>query len=130
MTLKDKPHLLYGRRQRLTDEEIVRLYAELGDSDRVGYLAGCSGTTVLNRVRAAGGTVLRPGHSRTRPRLKLPLTDQEICQLYLNGMSGPKIADRLGCSTGHIYVILNAAGVRRRRQTDSLLRGKKAGRGP
>lgn len=130
MTPKDTPHQLYGRRQTLSDEEIVRLYAELGDSDRVGFLAGCSGTTVLNRVRAAGCPVLRRGHSRTKSRLKLALTDQEIGQLYLNGMSGPKIAERLGCSASHIYLILKVAGIRRRRQTDSLRRGKQAGRGP
>jgi hypothetical protein len=128
VTLKDRPHLLYGRRQTLSDEEIVRLYAELGDSDRVGYMAGCSGTTVLNRVRAAGQPVLKPGHSRTKARLKLLLSEREIIELYAGGQSGPAIATLAGCSTSHVYLILSAAGIRRRRPADALRR-KRAGRG-
>lgn len=130
MKQKDQPHRLYGRRQTLSDAEIVRLYAELGDSDQVGYLAGCSGTTVLNRVRASGQPVLRPGHSRTKTRLKLPLTDPEICQLYRDGLSGPTIATMAGCSVSHIYLILDAAGIRRRRSAEVLRQQKRAGRGP
>lgn len=125
------PHRLYGRRQTLSDAEIVRLYAELGDSDQVGFLAGCSGTTVLNRVRAAGHPVLRPGHSRTKARLNLPLSHDQICQLYRDGLSGPTIATMAGCSASHVYLILDAAGIRRRRPADALRQHKKrGGRGP
>jgi hypothetical protein len=127
-------HKLYGRGQLLDDAEIVRLYAEIGDSELVGLRAGVSGTTVLNRVRAAGGTIFKPGHARHNKRLKTTLSDDEICQLYRDGLSGPKIADRARCSAGHVYNVLNAAKIPRRRALDYFpalnAARKKSGRGP
>lgn len=110
----DRHHTLYGRGQLLDDAEIVRLYAELKDAVLVGMRAGVSGTTVLNRVRAAGGEVYPPGHSRGQNRRLPTLTNEEICKLYRDGMSGTRIAERAGCSVRHVYDTLEAAGIRRR----------------
>jgi hypothetical protein len=127
-------HKLYGRGQRLDDAEIVRLYAEIQDSELVGLRAGVSGTTVLNRVRAAGGVILKPGHTRNKKRLKTTLNDAEICRLYREGLSGPTIADRAGCSAGHVYNVLEAAKIPRRSAVEYYpaldAARKKSGRGP
>lgn len=110
----DRRHTLYGRGQLLDDAEIVRLYAELKDAELVGMRAGVSGTTVLNRVRAAGGKVHPPGHTRGQTRRQPTLTTEEICALYRDGMSGTRIAERAGCSVRHVYNTLEASGIPRR----------------
>jgi len=131
----DQRHPLYGRKQRLDDEEIVRLYAELRDSEKVGLEAGCSGTTVLNRVRAAGGEVFPRGHRRGGRRVFPRLPDEEIVRLYRDeAISGPRLADIARCSVRHIYDLLDAAGIPRRRPHDYWAAlneaRKKSGRGP
>jgi hypothetical protein len=46
-----------GRQRELSDAEIVELYRQGLDAETVGIAAGCSGSTVLAIVRAAGETV-------------------------------------------------------------------------
>lgn len=100
-----------ARRRTLPDAEIVRLYvSENLDSDTIGARAGCSATTVLDLVRAAGHEVRKPGG---RPRnIKVP--EDEICRRYLAGETGPDIARALGCTPSAIYHILRRRGVPRR----------------
>lgn len=95
----------------LSDEEIVRRYVDGTDSFTLGLQAGCSGVTVLAIVRAAGVAVRTPGSS---PRRALRISDAEIIQLYLSGMSGTVVADRAGCAAGTIYKLLRANGIPRR----------------
>lgn len=115
----DPTHTLYGRGQRLSDAEIVALYAETKDSVLVAMRAGISSTTVLNRVRASGGEVYQRGHGRIHAHIKLKCSQDEICRLYqVEGVSGPVLAERAGCSTSLIYIILKAHGITRRRATD------------
>jgi len=131
--ISDPSHPLYGRGQRLSNERIVELYAELKDAELVGYKAGVSGTTVLNRVRVAGGEIFPPGHSRNRRRRPLPLSAAEVVKLYRDdGLSGPQIAERCGCDASHIYRTLQEAGVPRRRSQEYYQQRRlrvKAGRG-
>lgn len=94
--------------RKLPDAEIVRLYLSGLDSNTVGYQAQCAGTTVLDLVRAAGGTVRRPG---TRPDLVLQLSEEDICARYAADESGPKIAAAAGCACGTIYKVLRKHGV-------------------
>jgi hypothetical protein len=124
----DRTHTLYGRGQRLSDAEIVAMYAETKDSLLVATKAGVSSTTVLSRVRAAGGEVFQRGHGRTYPHIKLKCGKDEICRLYQEGVSGPELADRAGCSTSQIYIILKACNIERRRATDYAYKLKAAQR--
>jgi hypothetical protein len=94
--------------RKLTDSEIVRLYLSGLDSNTVGYQAQCSGTTVLELVRAAGGAVRRPG---TRPDPPLLLSEDDICARYAADESGPKIAAAAGCAAGTVYKVLRKHGV-------------------
>ena len=43
-----------GRQRKLSDAEIIERYRQGADAETVGIAAGCSGTTVLAIVRAAG----------------------------------------------------------------------------
>ena len=93
----------------LPDDQIVRLYLDGLDSDNVGYRAGCSAKVVLELVRAAGGTVRRPGCGSGRP---LKLTPQEIVKRYQeDGESGPSIAVAAGCVASTVYGVLRRQGV-------------------
>lgn len=99
----------------LTDEEIVRRYADGLDSYTLGLQAGCSCATVLQIVRAAGGAVRAKGASPRRP---LKISDDAIVELYQSGFSGVAVGDRAGCTAGTIYNILRAAGVSIRTPTE------------
>jgi hypothetical protein len=101
-----------GRSRRLPDDEIVRLYVSGLDSATVAFRAGCDSTTVLDIVRAAGGTVRKPGGKRKPNAHKI--TDAEIRERYLLGHSGPEIADAAECAVSSIYNILQRNGVPRR----------------
>lgn len=103
-----------GRQRRLSNEEIVALYAELKDSNAVGDRAGCSGPTVLGIVRAAGVQVPPPGGPTGR-RVRLAIGDQQIVEMYRAGMTAREIAPRAGCSESMVYRILKDAKVAMRR---------------
>lgn len=92
----------------IPDDKIVELYASGLDADSIGYRAGCCGTTVLNIVRDAGGTVRPAGSNPAKP---LKLTAAEICKRYLAGESGPILADAAGCTASTVYRLLRAHGV-------------------
>ena len=96
------------RRRTLPDEELVRLYVEERlDSDTIGARANCSATYVLDRVREAGHPVRRSGGVRS----SLPIPDTEIVRRYLDGASGPVLAQALGCTPASIYAALRRCGV-------------------
>jgi len=98
-----------GRPRALTDEQIVSLYVdEMLDGDTIGAAARCSGSTVLNLVRAAGQQV-RPSGGRRRSTLSIP--ESEVARLYLDGQSGPQIAAIAGCTPSAVYHILRRNGV-------------------
>lgn len=102
------PSYIQGRRRRkLDDAEIIKLYVSGQDADSIGFEAGCSGTTVLSLVRAAGHPVRRAGRGAPRSRR---ISDDEIIERYRSGQSGPTIADAAGCTTGTIYHLLRKAG--------------------
>jgi hypothetical protein len=112
-----------AKARRLTNAEIIRLYVdELLDSDSIGFRAGCSGTTILNIVRAAGHPVRQAGRGAPRHR---NISDEEIIARYRSGISGPAIADAAGCSASAIYHVLRRAGVQVR---DSATAGSLAER--
>lgn len=114
----------FTRRRRLLDDaEIIRRYREIGDSVRVSIEAGIDPTRVLAICRAAGVPINKPGGRRGRIRLKL--TEEEIVRRYRAGESGPTLADAAGCSTRHIYDILDRLGVPRRPPTIGLKRGRR-----
>jgi hypothetical protein len=97
-------------RRKLSDADIVRLYLDEGlDSDTVGAAAGCSGTKVLQLVRAAGGQVRRVGGPRRVSPLKLDA--DEIIRRYRAGESGPQIARIADCATSSVYHVLRSNGV-------------------
>lgn len=96
----------YTRRRRtLPDEEIVKLYVdERQDSETIAFRAGCSSSTVLAIVRAAGHEVRRPGSPPPlKPRM---ISDAEIIRRYRDGQAGPRIADAAGCTPATVYRIL------------------------
>jgi DNA-binding CsgD family transcriptional regulator len=98
-----------GRPRELTDAEIVSLYVEQKlDSDSVGARARCSGTTVLNLVRAAGHPIRSAGGRR---KSTLPIPESKVIELYLAGQSGPQIAASAGCTPSSVYRVLRRAGV-------------------
>lgn len=96
--------LVYGRTRKLSDAEIVAAYVGGRDSDTVSYMAGCSGTTVIALVRAAGGTVRSPGG--VRRTAELDISNEEIIRRYLAGESGCAIATAAGTYPATIYRIL------------------------
>lgn len=97
-----------GRTRALTDQQIVNMYVGGMDAESVGFKAGCSGSTVLNLVRAAGQTV-RPSGGRRRSTLSIP--ESEVVRLYLDGQSGPQIAVIAGCTPSAVYHILRRRNV-------------------
>src|SRR5687767_13672667 len=101
------------RHRRLSDAEIIDLYAELRDSDVVAIRAGCSAPTVLGILRAAGVPVM-PRGGRAGRRQPLALPDTEIVRLYLAGLPCIGIGERAGCSTSTVYRVLARMGVPRR----------------
>lgn len=111
-----------ANRRRLTDEQAVELYVGGMDAESVGFQAGCSGTTVLNLVRAAGVPV-RSASGRRKSPLGIP--ESEVIDLYLDGQSGPQIAAVAGCTPSAVYHVLRRAGVPIR---DSASAGKLAER--
>lgn len=113
--------------RRLSDDEIIKLYVEEGhDAESIAFDAGCSGTTVLTIVRAAGHTVRKGGRGVPRKRL---ITDSEIIRRYRDGQSGPLLADAAGCTAGTIYRLLRQYGVEvRPAPNGSALRKAKAAR--
>jgi hypothetical protein len=107
----------------LSDEEILRRYAEGMDSFTLGLQAGCSSVTVLTIVRGLGGAVRTAGSSQRRALL---ISDAEIIQLYQAGLSGTVVADRAGCAAGTIYKLLKANGVPCRRGYDKSKAARQA----
>ena len=103
-----------GRQRTLSDAEIVELYRQGLDAETVGIAAGCSGTTVLAIVRAAGETIRQRGKGSTSKRKRLALSDEEIIKRYQNGASAPEIAAVAGCTAEVIYRTLRNANVPRR----------------
>jgi hypothetical protein len=105
-------HGLSGAR-RLDDQEIVRLYLGGDDSDAVGFMAGCSSSTVLSLVKRAGYDVRGRGG---RPRGTVRnLSDAAIIQGYRTGLSGGELADRAECSKSTVYSVLRQGNIARRR---------------
>lgn len=127
------PSYVRGANNRLlSDAEIVRLYVSGRDADSIGFDAGCSGSTVLNIVRAAGHEIRRSGGRR---RLALAIPRDQIIQMYRDGQSGPQIAAVAGCTPSAVYHVLRAAGVPIRDsasagQLAERLRGRRRDRGP
>jgi hypothetical protein len=103
-----------GRQRTLSDTEIVELYQQGLDAETVGITAGCSGTTVLAIVRAAGEPIRQHGKGSPSKRKRLALSDEEIIKRYQNGASAPEIAEAAGCTAAVIYKILRSANVPRR----------------
>jgi hypothetical protein len=103
-----------GRRRTLSDAEIVELYRQGLDAETVGIAAGCSGTTVLVIVRAAGEPIRQRGKGSTGRRKPIALSDEEIIKRYQNGASAPEIAEAAGCSAEVIYRTLRNANIPRR----------------
>ena len=103
-----------GRQRKLSDAEIMELYRQGLDAETVGIAAGCSGSTVLAIVRAAGETVRQRGEGSTGKRKRLALSDEEIIKRYQNGASAPEIAEAAGCTSQVIYNLLRQANVPRR----------------
>jgi hypothetical protein len=118
------------RARRLTDAEIIALYASGLDSLTVGIQAGCDANTVLNIVRAAGGTV-RPSGGR-KPLAKSLIPIEEAARLYDSGLSVHEVADRAGIDHATMRQRLIRFGVRLRSLKDvavmKRLQGKKWGR--
>lgn len=128
------PSYVRGREcRRISDDTIIRLYVEDGlDADSIGFDAGCSGSTVLNIVRAAGHEIRRSGGRR---RSALAISRDQIIQMYRDGQSGPQIAAVAGCTPSAVYHMLRAAGVPIRDsasagQLAERLRGRRRDRGP
>jgi hypothetical protein len=107
----------------LPDAQIVAMYLSGVDSDTVGHRAGCSAKLVLQIVRAAGGTVRRPGLGAGR---RLALSAAEIVQRYQKGESGVRLADAAGCCPASIYNILRRHGVRVRDRNPAAAAAKAA----
>lgn len=107
------PSYIQGRRSRkLDDAEVIKLYVEDGlDAETIGFRAGCSGTTILNIIRAAGHPVRNAGRGAPRNRR---ISDDEIIARYREGQSGPAIADAAGCTAGTIYSVIRKAGLQPR----------------
>ena len=103
-----------GRQRKLSDAEIIERYRQGLDAETVGIAAGCSGTTVLAIVRAAGETIRQRGKGSTGKRKRLALSDEEIIKRYQNGASAPEIAEAAGCTSQVIYNLLRQANVPRR----------------
>ena len=103
-----------GRQRTLSDVEIVELYRQGLDAETIGIAAGCSGTSVLVIVRAAGEPIRQRGKGSTGKRKPIALSDEEIIKRYQNGASGPEIADAAGCTAEVIYRTLRNANVPRR----------------
>jgi hypothetical protein len=78
------------------------------DGESIGLEAGCSGTTVLDIVRAAGHPIRPPGRGVPRPRL---ISDEDIARRYKAGEDGPRLAQAAGCTPGTIYRLLRLQGV-------------------
>jgi hypothetical protein len=108
------------RRRTMSDEDICRRYAETGSSVDVSLEAGCSSTTVLQIVRAHGGTVGPSGGKGMTT--ELALSEADICRRYLDGENGIRLAYIAGCCTSTLYRILKANGVQARRNFDHLKR--------
>ena len=103
-----------GRQRKLSDAEIIERYRQGADAETVGIAAGCSGTTVLAIVRAAGETIRQRGKGSTGKRKRLALSDEEIIKRYQDGASAPEIAQVAGCTAEVIYRTLRNANVPRR----------------
>jgi DNA-binding CsgD family transcriptional regulator len=103
-----------SRQRRLSDPEIIVLYAELQDSDAVADRAGCSQPTVLAILRRAGVEVRPVGGPRGR-RVRLAIPESEIIRMYRAGLIAREIAPRAGCSASVVYRILAQHGVERRK---------------
>jgi hypothetical protein len=114
-------------RRRLSDDEIIRMYVEDGtDAESIAFQAGCSGSTVLSIVRAAGHQTRKPGRGAPRKRL---IDDAEIIRRYRAGQTGPLLADAAGCTPGTIYRLLRQYGIDvRPSATGSARRNAKAAR--
>jgi DNA-binding Lrp family transcriptional regulator len=103
-----------GRQRKLSDAEIIERYRQGVDAETVGIAAGCSGTTVLAIVRAAGETIRQRGKGSIGKRKRLALSDEEIIKRYQTGASAPEIAEAAGCTSQVIYNLLRQANVPRR----------------
>jgi hypothetical protein len=103
-----------ARQRKLSDAEIIERYRQGVDAETVGIAAGCSGTTVLVIVRAAGETIRQRGKGSTGKRKRLALSDEEIIKRYQDGASAPEIAQVAGCTSEVIYRILHNANAPRR----------------
>ena len=103
-----------GRQRTLSYAEIVELYRQGLDAETVGIAAGCSGTTVLVIVRAAGEPIRQRGKGSIGKRKRLALSDEEIIKRYQDGASAPEIAEAAGCTAEVIYNLLRQANVPRR----------------
>ena len=64
-----------GRQRKLSDAEIIERYRQGHGAETVGIAAGCSGSTVLAIVRAAGETVRQRGEGSTGKKIRLIFTD-------------------------------------------------------
>jgi DNA-binding CsgD family transcriptional regulator len=113
--------------RHLTDGEIVEAYASGATAREVAELAGCSPTTVLNIVRRNGGSIRRVGiraetgrnawsdaDKRAR-RIALAisagqrhyrLSERQIVDHYVSGLSAREVALLAGCAHSSIYDVL------------------------
>lgn len=113
-----------GHKPRPPDEEVVRLYREHRDSEIVGQICGCSGTTVLHIVHRTGHGDLvppkggRPGQRKIATALRL--TNAEIVERYQAGASLGLLIEQTGASYKRLREILEAAGVKVRTSTEQM----------
>lgn len=115
-----------GRLRTLSDAVIIARYLAGETTDAIGLAANCPTDTVLYLVRRAGH---KPRPRGPRSTKTLLITDDEICKLYRDGLSGPVIADRAGTTAATIYGLLRKNGVQLRAPGDTKKATAAASRG-
>ena len=98
----------------MSDEQVVALYLELKDSQRVGIIAHCAPDTVRQLVRAAGHEVLPRGGLPDRKSLLIDPAEME--RRYRQGEAAAAIAQAAGTYPAKVYRILRERGVHIRDQ--------------
>lgn len=96
-------------------DEIAAAYIAGAGSIELGEQHGCSHTTIVAHLRAAG-VEIRPRANTRGSRVEVPIDD--VIALYERGQGTKKIAAQYGCSPGTIQRRLEEAGITIRRQGD------------
>ena len=110
----------------MTDEEVAAHYAESRCAEITGAASGCCAATVLKIARKMGVPVQPRGRAGRALQDFVPggtskLTEQEVCDHYKAGLSGPEIARLAGIPTAPIYAVLKKHNVPRRRAISEMV---------